>query len=273
MCLSPFPLRPVLTFRSSNVFDSPLHPLLFESGKIAESEMKRGRELAQLLTVLGPTFIKVGQSLSIRTDLLSPAYIRGLETLQDQVPAFDTVTARQILETEWGRPVSDILIDLPNQPVAAASLGQVYKAKLKSTGKDVAIKVQRPAITEQIALDMYLLRRFAAFVKPVFKLNTDTVGTVDAWGLGFVDELDYLQEAANAQFFSAAIANTPLKEVVFAPAAINEYSTRSVLVTEWVEGERLDRSSNRDVTVLCSIAMNTYLTMLLELGLLHCDPQ
>lgn len=90
--------------------------------KIADNEEQRGRELAELLTRLGPTFIKVGQSLSIRTDLLSPGYIRGLETLQDQVPAFSTEVAKQILEKEWGQPISAVLVDeLPEKPVAAAS--------------------------------------------------------------------------------------------------------------------------------------------------------
>ena len=240
-----------------------------------ENEYQRGRELATLLTKLGPTFIKVGQSLSIRTDLLSPAYIRGLETLQDQVPAFDTAIAEQMLQAAWGgRPVADVLVEgkLSNMPVAAASLGQVYKATLKDTQQSVAIKVQRPAITEQIALDMHLLRTVAPVVKQIGKLNSDTVGTVDAWGAGFVDELNYVREAANAEFFSERIQETPLKEVVFAPTVVEKYSTQSVLVTEWVDGERLDKSSSEDVTVLCSIAMNTYLTMLLELGLLHCDP-
>lgn len=237
------------------------------------NDEQRGRELAQLLTKLGPTFIKVGQSLSIRTDLLSPGYVRGLATLQDQVPPFDTAVAEEILEREWGRPVSAILATpLSLKPVAAASLGQVYRARLKSTGQEVAIKVQRPDIENQIALDMHLLREAAPIFKQLFNLNTDTVGTVDAWGSGFVDELDYLQEASNAAYFSSSIAETPLKEVVFAPKVVDEYSTGMVLVTEWIDGERLDQSSSDDVTVLCSIAMNTYLTMLLEVGLLHCDP-
>jgi predicted unusual protein kinase regulating ubiquinone biosynthesis (AarF/ABC1/UbiB family) len=196
-----------------------------------------------------------------------------LETLQDQVPAFDTTTAKRIMEAEWGRPLLDVLeSDLTREPVAAASLGQVFKARLRETGQDVAIKVQRPDITEQIALDMHLLREVAPIVKKFFKLNSDTVGTVDAWGAGFVDELDYTQEAANAAFFSERIKETPLKDVVFAPTVVEGCSTRSVLVTEWVDGERLDRSSSADVAVVCSIAMNTYLTMLLELGVLHCDP-
>ena len=119
---------------------------------------------------------------------------------------------------------------------------------------------------------MHLLREIAPVVKRTFNLNSDTVGTVDAWGTGFVDELDYLQEARNAEDFSARIVDTPLSDVVFAPNVVNEFTTQSVLVSEWVEGERLDESEQSDVTVLCSIAMNTYLTMMLEFGNLHSDP-
>lgn len=230
-------------------------------------------ELAKLLTELGPSFIKIGQSLSIRTDLLSPAYVKGLQTLQDQVPAFDSEKAKQMLRDAWGvTNLNQVLKDIGEKPVAAASLGQVYKAKLKQDGQEIAIKVQRPNIMNQIALDMHLIRQIAPVLKSTFKLNTDTVGTVDAWGVGFVDELDYLQEAANAELFMEEISSTPLKEVVFAPKTIASLTTDKVLTTEWVTGERLDKSSKEDVTVLCSIAMNTYLTMMLEIGLLHCDP-
>jgi ABC1 atypical kinase-like domain len=239
-------------------------------GKFRQNELQRGRELAALLTRLGPTFIKVGQSLSIRSDLISPAYVRGLETLQDQVPAFDTATARRILETEWGKPIMSVLSeDLTSTPIAAASLGQVYKARLRESNEEIAIKIQRPDITEQIALDMYLIREIGGILKRLTKLNTDIIGTVDAWGAGFVDELDYIQEAANGEKFSMQIMNTPLRDVVFAPIVLNEYTTRSVLVSSWVNGERLDRSDSSDVSVICSIAMNTYLTMLLEFGLLR----
>lgn len=240
-----------------------------------KNQEQRGVELAQLLTELGPTFIKIGQSLSIRTDLLSPAYIKGLSSLQDRVPAFDTATAKAILEEEWGVPVEQVLeggLSETASPVAAASLGQVYKAKLKGSGREVAIKVQRPKITNQIALDMHLLREAAPVARRTFNLNTDAEGTVDAWGAGFVDELDYQQEASNGQYFMEKIQNTTLKDVVMAPKVVEEFTSGKVLVTEWVDGERLDRSSQSDVTILCSICMNTYLTMLLEMGLLHCDP-
>eukprot|EP00980_Cylindrotheca_fusiformis_P006805 scaffold1426_cov83-Cylindrotheca_fusiformis.AAC.7 len=236
--------------------------------KWEENQEKRGMELAELLNDLGPTFIKIGQSLSIRTDILSPAYIRGLATLQDKVPPFDTKIAKHILEDEWGQSVNSVLSKISDEPVAAASLGQVYKATMID-GREVAVKVQRPNIMEQIALDMHLIREFASITKSTIGLNTDTVGTVDAWGAGFVDELDYIQEAENGKFFTEKIKETSLKDVVFAPAVVDELTTTSVLVTEWIDGERLDKSSSEDITILCSICMNTYLSMLLELGLLQ----
>ncbi|GKY92921.1 hypothetical protein MPSEU_000261100 [Mayamaea pseudoterrestris] len=240
------------------------------------NEQTRAYQLADLLTKLGPSFIKVGQSLSIRTDLLSPAYLKGLATLQDQVPAFDTETAKSILLREWKLSSLDEILQSPltSTPIAAASLGQVYKATLKNSNKSVAIKVQRPHILEQIALDMHLVREAAPVLKRVLRLNTDVVAAVDVWGTGFIDELDYEQEATNAETFNRDVANTSLANVVFAPQTVKEYSTRKVLVTEWIDGERLDQSSQADVTVLCSIAMNTYLTMLLDesFSALHADP-
>lgn len=153
--------------------------------------------------------------------------------------------------------------------MAAASLGQVFKGRLRSDGREVAIKVQRPNIMNQIALDMHLLREIAPIARRTFNLNSDAAGTVDAWGLGFVDELDYIAEAENAEYFTESIKKTELGGVVFAPPIIEECTTGKVLTTEWVDGERLDKSSSEDVSILCSIAMNSYLTMMLETGVLQ----
>jgi serine/threonine protein kinase len=169
-------------------------------------------------------------------------------------------------------PLGEVFSEFPEEPVAAASLGQVYRARLRADGREVAIKVQRPDIMNQIAIDMHLIREIAPVLKRTFNLNTDLEGTVDAWGSGFVDELDYIAEARSAEEFTESIASTPLSGVVYAPPVVEECTTGKVLTTEWVVGERLDKSSKDDVTVLCSIAMNTYLTMMLETGTLHCDP-
>ena len=119
---------------------------------------------------------------------------------------------------------------------------------------------------------MHLIREVTPFFKRTFNLNTDFVGVVDTWGLGFIDELDYIEEAVNAKSFTESIKQTPLSGVVFSPRVVDELTTRKVLTTEWVVGERLDKSEKGDVAILCSIAMNSYLTMMLETGLLHCDP-
>ena len=258
------------------------------TGNLKANAQRRADGLSVLLAKLGPSFIKVGQSLSIRTDLLSPEYVRGLKALQDQCPPFDTADARRIIEEELGGTIRELFADFPPGPIAAASLGQVYRATIRAGGRGagevgggggeprvVAVKVQRPGIVEQIALDMHLIREVAGPLKRVFNLNTDIVGVVDAWGEGFVDELDYVEEAVNAKSFAEGISRTPLSGVVFAPPVVDELTTRKVLTTEWVVGERLDRSAKEDVSVLCSIAMNSYLTMMLETGLLvsECAPR
>jgi predicted unusual protein kinase regulating ubiquinone biosynthesis (AarF/ABC1/UbiB family) len=314
-------------------------------GQFAARQPQRASQLVDLLTTLGPTFIKVGQSLSIRSDLLPLAYLDALAALQDRVPAFDSRDAKAILAAELGRPVEEVFADLSAEPVAAASLGQVYKATLRrgpggpgggGEAVKVAVKVQRPGIALSVALDMHLIRTVAPAAKALLGLASDVVGTVDDWGAGFgkaprdrsiyargllcrrsplsfliplpilpfprlfssrypqacrphfrfldcrgslrslslfsVDELDYTLEAANAQRFTASIASTPLAGAVFAPPVVAHASTKRVLTTEWVDGERLERSSSGDVNAICSLCMNTYLTMLLETGMLHCDP-
>lgn len=240
------------------------------TGSYKENEPKRADQLTELLTQLGPTFIKIGQSLSIRSDLLTPEYLRSLTALQDKVPAFPTETAREIISHELGKPCESVFTGIEGKPVAAASLGQVFRAQTKD-GRQVAVKVQRPDILAQVSLDMFLIRTAAPLIKALGAPG-DIEGLVDDWGFGFVNELDYLQEANNADAFVKGMQTTPLANVVFAPPVLREYSARRVLTTEWIDGERLEKSSADDVSTLCSVAMNTYLTMMLETGTLHCDP-
>ena len=237
------------------------------TGTYEQNEPKRADELTDLLTRLGPTFIKIGQSLSIRSDLLNPEYLRSLTALQDKVPAFPTEVARDIISAELGKPCDTVFSGI-DKPVAAASLGQVYKASL-SDGRQVAVKVQRPGIVQQVALDMHLIRTSAPLIKALGAPG-DIEGLVDDWGFGFVNELDYLQEANNADTFMEGIKTTPLANTVFAPPVKRDYSSGKVLTTEWIDGERLEKSSAGDVSTLCSVAMNTYLTMMLETGTMHC---
>jgi len=242
-----------------------------------KQEKLRAERLTTLLTRLGPTFIKIGQSLSVRTDLLRPAYIIALAQLQDKVPPFPTSEARQLIELELGAPVDEIFIGLSDsaEVVAAASLGQVYKAQLRSdtdVASYVAVKVQRPDIINSVSLDMHIIRTLVPIIKEAASLQSDLVGVVDDWGKGFVDELNYLKEAQNARVFMDTISKTPLGATVFAPTVISEASSLKVLTTKWVDGERLEKCSKEESIRLCSIAMNTYLTMMLESSILHADP-
>lgn len=253
-----------------------------------ESRERLANLLVDYLTRLGPTFIKVGQALSIRSDLLPAEYCDALASLQDKVPPFETNLALDLIKEELGR-VNELFVgSFPDKPIASASLGQVYKASVDASllkpfdqisksderpVRDVAVKVQRPGVVETIALDLHLLRTAAPIARGVFRLNTDLPGLVDAWGEKFVDELDYTKEAENAKRFTQSISSTPLAGVVFAPAPIASCSSRRVLTTEWVDGERLDATTEKaKISALCSIAMNAYLTMMLETGVLHADP-
>ena len=232
---------------------------------------QRSQALLDLVTKLGPAFIKLGQALSIRTDLVPAAYVAGLTKLQDSVRPFEPALGRAVIERELGIRLSDVFSELSPEPVASASIGQVYKGTLRSTGESVAVKVQRPGVLFDVARDLYMLRTLAPAYQRANQINTDLIGLIDAWGKGFVDELDYRQEAAATSAFSAAMAQRGLGSV-FAPEVLPDLSSTHVLSTKWVEGSRLSASNAQDVPRLCAVALNAYLTMLLDTGCLHCDP-
>jgi aarF domain-containing kinase len=128
-------------------------------------EVQRAGELRDIITSLGPFFIKIGQALSIRPDILSPRSMVELQKLCDKVPCFDSKIAFATIEEELGRTIEDLFSEITPEPVAAASLGQVYKAVLRDTGETVAVKVQRPAVLETVSLDLYLARELGLLAR------------------------------------------------------------------------------------------------------------
>jgi len=224
-----------------------------------------------LCAQLGPTFIKLGQALSIRTDLIPEAYALELRALQDKVTPFENSVGIEILKREFGvNDLSLIFTELTEDPVASASVGQVYKGKLAVTGKDVAVKIQRPGILAEIALDLYILRLLtpiqtvlqnAANGVPTAQEDIDIAITlVDEWGRGFVAETDYRLEAENTKNFQAAMESRNL-DAVCAPTVVDELVRDKVLVTEWVDGTRLDLDASPDVPRLCGVAINVSLLL------------
>lgn len=249
---------------------------------LKNAEPRRAKIALRLCERLGPTFIKLGQALSIRTDLIPEAYALELRQLQDAVPPFSSEQAYDVIREQLGvSDLSEIFSTISKEPVASASIGQVYRGTLASNGKDVAIKVQRPGILAEIALDLHVLRTLtpiqtvlqnAANGVKTSQEDIDTAITlVDEWGRGFVAETDYQLEARNTMDFEAAMRNRGL-EAVCAPQVVDYLTRDKLLVTEWVEGTRLDRDASPDVPRLCGVAINAYLTMLLDTGVLHCDP-
>ena len=238
-------------------------------------DKKRAAQLRLTLVSLGPTYVKLGQVLSSRQDLLPKAYIMELRTLQDAVPPFDDALARRILDAELGAANAKKLA-LSSAPIASASLGQVYKGSIKrsdGSSEAVAVKVQRPGALAAISLDIGIIRSFAEPWRRFKGLNTDLEGLVDEWGRRFVEELDYGREAANGERFRVAMESRPdLAGVVTAAPVIKGASTRRVLTTGWIDGQRLDTSEEGDVPRLCAVALAAYLAMLLDIGLLHADP-
>lgn len=147
-----------------------------------EHREERAQELLDLCSELGPTAVKICQALSVRSDILPDEYTKALSTLQDRVPPFDSEHAKQILRRELGPDKFAKLEGLEKGPVASASIGQVYRCKLD--GKDVAVKVQRPDVLSEIALDLYLARELAPIYKKIIQSPTDFQTLANEWGRG-----------------------------------------------------------------------------------------
>ncbi|MFS8784198.1 ABC1 kinase family protein, partial [Synechococcus sp. R6-7] len=181
---------------------------------------KHAARLREILTELGPTAIKIGQALSTRPDLVSPLFLEELAKLQDELPPFDNAIAFALIESEIGKPVDKIFREISPEPIAAASLGQVYQAYLHS-GEKVAVKVQRPDLIGRISLDMYIVRSLAAWAKRTFRrIRSDLVGIVDEFAGRLYEEMDYTQEGRNAERFLALYRHPS----IYAPKIYWEYT-------------------------------------------------
>lgn len=167
------------------------------NGVLDQNKKIRANELKTIFTQLGPTFVKLGQGLSTRPDICPPEYLDELSELQDGLPTFPDEQAFACIERELGLSLDSIYSSISPSPVAAASLGQVYKARLKSSGKLVAVKVQRPGIEEAIGVDFYLIRGIGFLInKYVDVITSDVVALIDEFARRVFQELNYVQDPA-----------------------------------------------------------------------------
>ncbi|OUL18486.1 hypothetical protein BV378_36010 [Nostoc sp. RF31YmG] len=260
-------LGPTLSFALGLWWDS-------KRGIVVKNDRRRAAQLRELLTRLGPAYIKIGQALSTRPDLVPPTFLEELTKLQDQLPPFPNEIAYQFIEEELGAPPEEIYSELSPEPIAAASLGQVYKGKLK-TGEEVAVKVQRPDLREGITIDLYILRRLAGWAKKTFKrVRSDLVGILDELGDRIFEEMDYIHEGENAERFFQLYGH--MKDV-YVPKIYWEYTNRRVLTMEWINGIKLTQTAEInakgiDARYLIEVGVQCSLRQLLEHGFFHADP-
>ncbi|MFM7367848.1 MAG: ABC1 kinase family protein, partial [Sphaerospermopsis kisseleviana] len=260
-------LRPTLSYLFGIWWDK-------QRGIVVKNDRRRAVQLRELLTKLGPAYIKIGQALSTRPDLVPPIYLEELTKLQDQLPSFPNEIAYQFIEEELGSRPEEIYAELSAEPIAAASLGQVYKGKLK-TGEEVAIKVQRPDLRERITIDLYILRKLAGWVqKNVKRVRSDLVGILDELGDRIFEEMDYIHEGENAERFFELYGHIP---DIYVPKIYWEYTNRRVLTMEWINGIKLTQTREIkelgiDARYLIEVGVQCSLRQLLEHGFFHADP-
>ncbi|XP_059460760.1 protein ACTIVITY OF BC1 COMPLEX KINASE 1, chloroplastic isoform X1 [Corylus avellana] len=245
-------------------------------GRDEEVVPYRARQLRTLLCDLGPSFIKAGQVLANRPDIIREDYMNELCILQDDVPPFPNKVAFNIIEEELGQPLEAVFSKISSQTIAAASLGQVYRATLRASGEDVAIKVQRPQIEPIIYRDLFLFRTLASFLNGISlqKLGCNAELIVDEFGEKLLEELDYTLEARNIEDFLENFKDDPTVKI---PRVYKQLSGSRVLVMEWIDGIRCTnpqaiKEGGIDVNGFLTVGVSAALRQLLEFGLFHGDP-
>ncbi|QYE97643.1 ABC1 kinase family protein [Paraclostridium sordellii] len=236
--------------------------------------MSTGERLRKACEELGPTYVKLGQILSTRKDLLDQNIIDELAKLRDDVEVFDTDIAINMIEEELNSKLENIFLKFNKEPIAAASLGQVYEATLKS-GETVIVKVQRPNVENTIKSDVEILKTIAGAVKDFNKdLNVDIQGIIEDFETQLLRELDYNFEAINGLKFQNIFANT---QEVYIPKVYMEYTTKKVLVLEKIVGVKLSdiekmKELGWDTEKISEIGINSIFKQIFEYGFFHADP-
>ncbi|TKY73913.1 aarF domain-containing kinase [Spatholobus suberectus] len=232
--------------------------------------------LKESILRLGPTFIKIGQQFSTRVDILPQEYVDQLSELQDQVPPFPSETSVAIVEEELGAPLGDIFDQFDYEPIAAASLGQVHRARLK--GQEVVVKVQRPGLKDLFDIDLKNLRVIAEYLQKIDPKSDgakrDWVAIYDECASVLYQEIDYTKEAANAELFAS---NFKKMDYVKVPTIYWDYTTPQILTMEYVPGIKINKIQALDQLGvdrkrLGRYAVESYLEQILSHGFFHADP-
>jgi len=244
-------------------------------GQIEPDVQQRANAFAAALKKMGPTYVKFGQVLSTRPDIVPQEYIVALESLQDDVEPFSFADVERIVEEELGVRISKAFQFFDATPIAAASLGQVHHAVLRE-GQDVVVKVQRPNVREHVRKDLEVFKDIAEVVEEhtSFGSKMNLMGAVEQARLTLINELDYLQEAQNTEILRANLAEFP---AIYIPRVIHDFTTSRVLTTERVRGDKLSKLTplktlDRHYSELSAVVVHAYLKQICVDGFWHSDP-
>ena len=248
---------------------------LDDTGAIEGDARTKAKAFRERLVELGPAYIKLGQVLSTRPDLLPKPYIDELEHLQDDVPAMSFEDVERTIEEELRARISKLFESFESEPLGSASLGQVHAAVLRDR-RSVVVKIQRPNLREQLAEDIEFFRELATFLTEHTSAGSrvDLVGVVQQVERALVDELDYRTEARNAAQFRKALATFPH---ILIPRVIDAYTTHKVLTTERIKGVKIGEIPpisriEYDFAELADEFSHAYLQQITDSGHFHADP-
>jgi predicted unusual protein kinase regulating ubiquinone biosynthesis (AarF/ABC1/UbiB family) len=254
-------------------------PWSYPQGMTDAAKASRRRRLAvwirETMLQLGPTFIKLGQLFSTRSDLFAAEFVEELSKLQDRVPAFSFEQVSQILETELGKPIEQVYRDFEPVPIAAASLGQVHRAHLPG-GEEVVVKIQRPGLSKLFTIDLEILKGIAKYFQNHrdWGKGRDWMGIYDECCKILWEEIDYLNEGRNADLFRRNFRDYDWIRV---PRVFWRYASPRTLTLEYLPGikishyEALD-AAGLDRKVLAEASARAYLMQILDAGFFHADP-
>ncbi|MBI2996788.1 MAG: AarF/ABC1/UbiB kinase family protein [Candidatus Melainabacteria bacterium] len=245
------------------------------SRKITKNNVNNPIYVKNTLLELGSTFIKIGQFLSSRTDLLPKDYIEALSELQDSLPPLPFEEVKSIVEKELQKPIKEIFSSFDETSMASASIGQVHKAKLLNNN-EVAVKVQKPNLSSLFYEDLAILRCFALFFEKYTKIGKDRewVGIIDEIGKTLFEEIDFIEEGRNADKFRK---NLKYEEKIYIPKVFWKYTTRKILTIEFVPGTKIIdvkklEENNLDLKELALSLVKAYFKQFFEDGFYHADP-
>mmetsp|Transcript_30525 Transcript_30525/g.61531 ORF Transcript_30525/g.61531 Transcript_30525/m.61531 type:complete len:588 (-) Transcript_30525:1030-2793(-) len=258
-------------FRIGNIYQAnKLRTQKKQEENLEKKWDQKAKKFRRKIVNLSPAFVKIAQAFAARPDIVGERVANELQCLQDDMPFFSNEKAFEFIKTELGVSHSKIFSTISDFPVAAASLGQVYKGQLDDV--PVAIKVQRPDLVSLIALDILIIRFFAWSIQKIFQSKTDLVSSVDEYAERLFEELDYRKEASNMIKFRSLYG---YMDMIYIPRVFTDYSSQRVLVMDWVQGDRLVKNSvkvSQEDISLIETGVKCSLVQLLEIGFLHCDP-